>query len=271
MDCFAEKTAIVTGAASGIGLALSAELGRRGAVVTLADINAELLETSVRSLKEKGYRVAASALDVTDFDAVSKLVGETVAQHGHLDYIFNNAGVAMMGTAEHFSMQDWHKVIGINLFGVINGSMAAYPVMIKQGSGHIVNTCSVAGLVPFPGEIPYTTSKHGILGLTNVLSVEGKVYGIMASAVCPGFIRTPMSDNMELRNLDREKAMQLAPQGMSPEKCARMVLRGVEHGKAIIVMDPFTRMLWSLNRLNPGLARKALAGGMKKFRESAID
>jgi NAD(P)-dependent dehydrogenase (short-subunit alcohol dehydrogenase family) len=270
VDCFADKTAIVTGAASGIGLALSAELGGRGAVVTMVDINAELLETSAQSLNAKGYRVNARPLDVTDFDRVSRLIGDTVAEHGHLDYIFNNAGVAVMGAAEDLSIQDWHKVIDVNLFGAINGSMAAYPVMIRQGSGHIVNTCSVAGLVPFPGEMPYTTSKHGILGLSNALSVEGRGYGLKASAVCSGFVRTAMSDNMELRNLDRRKAMQMAPKGISPEKCARIVLKGVERGKAIIVTDAFTWMLWSLNRLSPGLARTVLAGAMKKFRQSVI-
>lgn len=270
MDHFAGKTAIVTGAASGIGLALSAELGTRGAVVTMVDINAELLETSAQSLRSAGCQVQTRALDVTDFAAVSELVGEVAAEHGHLDYIFNNAGVSVMGAVEDLTLQDWHEVINVNLFGAINGSTAAYPVMIKQGTGHIVNTCSVAGLVPFPGEMPYTTSKYGILGLSNALSVEGKGYGLQASAVCPGFIRTPMTENVEMRNLDRDKAMRMSPKGMSAEKCASVILRGVESGKAIIVVDSFTRMLWLMNRLSPQLARSVLAGAMKKFREAAV-
>ncbi len=270
MDRFAEKTAIITGAASGIGLALSAELGSRGAVVTMADINTELLEASATSLEAKGYRVAARALDVTDFEAFSQLVTDTVAGQGRLDYIFNNAGVSVMGAAEDLTMGDWHKVINVNLFGAVNGSMAAYHMMLKQGYGHIVNTCSVAGLTPFPGEMPYTTSKYGILGLSNALSVEGKGRGVKASAVCPGFIRTPMTENVEMRNLDRDKAMRMSPKGMSAEQCAHVILRGVERGKAIIVVDSFTRMLWLMNRLSPALARNVLAGAMKKFRAAAI-
>jgi NAD(P)-dependent dehydrogenase (short-subunit alcohol dehydrogenase family) len=264
MDIFEGKTAIVTGGASGIGGALGEEMASRGALVTLADVNAALLEEAVSSLKAKGYKVKGMALDVIDFEAVKKLVDDTVSEHGRLDYMFNNAGIAIGGEARDFSYDDWHRVIDTNLYGVVHGVAAAYPLMAKQGSGHIVNTSSLAGLAPAPGEISYTTSKYGVVGLSNALRIEGAHYGVKVSVVCPGFIRTPIYQNIEFVKMDREKVMKMAPKGMPPERCARVILRGVERNKAIITVTAMAKAFWIVQRLSPGLVRAAFSQGLFK-------
>ncbi len=203
-------------------------------------------------------------VDVTDFEAVEKLVEDTVRERGHLDLMFNNAGIVVAGETQDFSYGDWHRVIDVNLYGVVHGAMAAYPVMVRQRSGHIVNTASLAGLVPATGEISYTASKYGVVGLSNALRAEGAQYGVKVSVVCPGFVRTPIYESCELIGLDREKITELAPEGMPPRKCARAILRGVERNRAIIVVTALAKAFWVMQRLSPGLVRVIFSQGLMK-------
>jgi NAD(P)-dependent dehydrogenase (short-subunit alcohol dehydrogenase family) len=272
LDFFTGKAAIVTGGASGIGRALGEELAKRGALVTLADINASLVEEAAASLSGRGREVKAAVLDVTDYEAVRKLVSDTVSEHGRLDYMFNNAGIAVFGETQDFSYDDWHRVIDVNLYGVVHGIAAAYPVMVEQGSGHIVNTASLAGLVPAAGEISYTASKYGIVGMSDTLRAEAKKYGVKSSVICPGFIRTPIYESCKLVDLEREKIFKKAPKGMDPGKCARIILQGVEGNRAFIVVTFPAKILWYIQRLSPGLAR-ALVGQtiIKVFRKAKVE
>lgn len=264
MDIFTNKTAIVTGGASGIGLALCRGMARRGARVIMADLNAALLQESALSISGQGLRVEAVTLDVTDPVAVKNLVDDTVSRYGQLDYLFNNAGVVVACEAQDHPYDEWRRVIETNLFGVINGVAAAYPVMVKQGSGHIVNTGSLAGLVPSPGEISYTTSKYGVVGLSNALRVEGAIYGVKVSVVCPGFVRTPIFDNARTVKLNREKLLAAMPKGMDPEACARVILRGVERNRAIIPVSSMASIFWFVQRLSPWFVRMLLGLMMRR-------
>ena len=257
MGIFAEKAVIVTGGASGIGRAVSEELARRGARVTLADMNAELLAETAGSITKAGGQAKPVTLDVTDPDAVRKLVDDTVAEYGKLDYIFNNAGVVVFGEAQNFPLEDWHKIIDTNLYGVVHGVAAAYPVMIKQGFGHIINTASLAGLVPATGLIPYVASKFGVVGISNALRIEGADYGVKVSVVCPGLIDTGMK-NSKLIGLDREKILEASPKLLPAEECARVILNGVERNKAIIVVTAGAKFFWILQRISPAITRSIL-------------
>lgn len=125
MGLFSDKVAIVTGGGSGIARALGQELARRGARVTLADVNPQRLEEVAESITKAGYHAERAQLDVSHFEAVQKLVNDTVAYHGRLDYVFNNAGIGVGGEACDVSLEDWRKVLDVNLFGVINGVAAA--------------------------------------------------------------------------------------------------------------------------------------------------
>jgi len=273
MGIFVDKIVIITGGASGIGRALGEELSRRRAQVILADVNTKLLEEVANSITEAGGRAKTVTLDVSDFEAVKKLVDDTVAQYGRLDYIFNNAGIGVGGEARDVSIDDWRRVIDVNLYGAVNGVTAAYPVMVKQGFGHIINTASLAGLIPLPGEVSYSASKYGIVGLSNALRVEGADLGVKVSVVCPGFIETPIFYNSKVVKVDREKLLELIPKGIiiTPEKCARIILRGVKSNKATIVVTLLAKFFWLLQRISPGLVLWIGRQAVKKMREVRIE
>ena len=147
---FDGATAIVTGGASGIGRGLAEEMAKRNSEVVLADRQIELAEEVASKICSSGGSASAFNVDVTDFSTVERLVQETVARTGRLDYMFNNAGIGIGGNVSHFGIEDWIQMMDVNLHGVINGVQAVYKIMMAQGFGHIVNTASLARLTPSP-------------------------------------------------------------------------------------------------------------------------
>jgi NAD(P)-dependent dehydrogenase (short-subunit alcohol dehydrogenase family) len=266
MGFFKDKIVIVTGSASGIGRAVSEQLAQSGAKLIMADMNESLLHETVQALTRSGASAKAVVLDVRDFNAVKKMVDDTFAAHGRLDYLFNNAGISIMGEARFFEYDDWKKLIDINLYGVINGVHAAYPLMVKQGFGHIVNTASLAGIIPTPGQISYVASKYAIVGLSNSLRIEGEDLGVKVSVVCPGLIDTPIAENNKLIRLNRDKMRGLVPKMMPASECARVILRGVEKNQATILVTGLTKFSWILQRLSPALIRWIWKGNLIKIR-----
>ena len=253
MEIFSDKVCIVTGAASGIGLALANELSRRKARVIMADLNREMVEQKSREISGSGGAVEAFPLDVSDARAVRELVNGVAENHGRIDYMFNNAGVGIAGDVKDMDLADWRRVIEVNLWGVIHGIQAVYPLMIKQGRGHIVNTGSSSGLAPWPSVVPYTATKQAVVGLSTSLRSEAETYGVKVSVVCPGFIKTQIFSSMKYVKLDREKALKELPfWGLDPAKCARKILRGVKKNKAIIVVGWDAWLMWHNYRLWPG-------------------
>jgi NAD(P)-dependent dehydrogenase (short-subunit alcohol dehydrogenase family) len=270
MDVFKDKVAIVTGGASGIGRALGADLARRGASAVMADTQAGPLEQAVSALKNRGLQAEAATLDVTDFEAVKRLVEDTAARHGRLDYMFNNAGIAVGGEVRDCEIGDWRDVLDVNLMGVVNGVASAYPLMVEQGFGHIVNTASIEGLIPFPGAVSYVASKYGVVGLSNALRMEGADLGVKVSVVCPGYIKTPIFETSKMIKLDRQKVMEALPErlGITPEECARRVLRGVARNRAIIVVTGLAKILWAIHRISPALTFLIMKVHLRGSRET---
>jgi short-subunit dehydrogenase len=213
----------------------------------------------VANIQNSGGRAKAVKLDVTDFPALERLVRETVKSSGRLDYIFNNAGIAIGCTANHYTIYDWNKIIDINLRGVVNGIQAAYFIMIEQGFGHIVNTASMAGLMPNPVNVAYAATKHAVVGLSLSLRTEAAEMGVRVSVLCPGVIRTPILEGGKygkiLMNIPAEKLSdmweELKP--MSPDIFAKKVLNAIAKNKAIIIVPSLWKLLWWLNRLSPFL------------------
>jgi NAD(P)-dependent dehydrogenase (short-subunit alcohol dehydrogenase family) len=257
MSAFADAVTVVTGGASGIGRALCEALAQRGARVVVADRNAAGAEEVARASTGAAGRVRSAAVDVTDADAVDQLIDETVREHGRIDFLFNNAGIAVFGEELDVSLDDWRRVIDVNLWGVVHGVRAAYPRMVRQGSGHIVNTASVAGLSPACMELSYTASKYAVVGLSRGLRTEAAGYGVRVSVVCPGFIDTAILRVTELRRpIDRERLLTLAPTPLPPERCAQIVLRGVEKNRSIIPVTGHAWLGWCLDRLSPALSER---------------
>ena len=180
---FDRATAVVTGGASGIGRGLAEELAERGCEVVLADRQIEPAKEVASTICASGGKAKAAKIDVTDFMAVEQLVQETVERTGRLDYIFNNAGIAIGGNVKHYGIADWNQVIDVNLRGVTNGVQAAYAIMLKQGFGHIINTASLAGIMPTPGSVGYATTKYAVVGLSVSLRAEAAQMGVRVSVL----------------------------------------------------------------------------------------
>ncbi len=273
-NVYRDKICLITGAASGIGRALAEQLADHGARVIATDINETLLKEVMTPLAEQGKAVTAMKLDVSDYGAFKQVVDETVARYGRLDYIFNNAGLAIVGEVRDTEIEDWRKVLSVNLDGVVHGSLLAYKQMVQQGHGHIVNVASVEGLIPFPATVSYVTTKFGVVGLSEGLWVEGKDLGVDVSVVCPGWIRTNIVTGARFIKMDRDRVLDAVKLwirfGVSPEDCARVMLRGVARKKRIITVTGLARIMWWIARISPtfmmNLARKDFAKWRNKAR-----
>ncbi len=259
--------AIVTGGASGIGRAISQALVERGATVAIADRDAEGAERVSAAMAGPGSAYGV-ALDVTDADAVQTAYGKVHDEHGRLDLVVNNAGIGTGGAIDELSLDHWNATIDVNLRGVVHGVQAAYPIMIEQGSGHILNTASLAGLLPTPLMGPYTATKHAVVALSLALRAEAAPHRVKVSVLCPGFVDTPLLDNTNpglpqtpAGTESRRTAQRLQRRLYSPEMLARDVLRGVERNKSLIVEPAFARQAWRLVRLAP--AAVPLAGQLE--------
>jgi NADP-dependent 3-hydroxy acid dehydrogenase YdfG len=268
MASFEGSVAFITGAASGIGRELAEQLVLAGARVVLADRDEAGLARSASAL---GGRASSRVLDVVDRVAFRAAIREAHAAEGRLDYVFNNAGIGVGGEARDLRDEDWDRVFDVNVGGVINGTLAAYPLMVKQGSGHIVNVASVAGLLPLPGEISYTASKWAVVGLSRVLRIEGADLGVKVSVVCPGKIETPIYDTSPIVGLDREKVLALWPRGLTPRACARVILEGVAKNRAQIIVSRHAKGLAALERLSPRLVDELGRRYMKVVRRHRLD
>lgn len=267
---FNDATAIVTGGASGIGQALARELVKRGCEVVLADRQARLAEEVASEICALGGKASAREIDVTDYSALEQFVQETKERTGRLDYIFNNAGIGIGGTVREYSIKDWDQTVDVNLRGVINGIQATYQIMINQGFGHIVNTASMAGLIPTPGAVAYATTKHAVVGLSKSLRAEAASAGVYVSVLCPGVIRTPILEGGKYgrfpAKIPPEKIRQLWEKlkPMPPDIFAYKAINSIAKNKAIIVIPSWWKLFWWVNRLFPSLGIN-LAG--KNFRK----
>jgi len=266
-------SAIVTGGASGIGRALAEELARTGVYVVLADRQEEPAQQVAAGIRAQGGAVMAAELDVRDADRFRSLVQATIAEVGCLDYLFNNAGIAVAGEMRDYEAADWEDVVDVNLRGVWNGILAAYPAMIEQRSGHIVNTASLSGLIPGILQGSYTATKHAVVGLSRALRIEAARYGVRVSVVCPGAVRTPIlrggrygraKPGIDLESL----AARVERLGaMEPARLAVRVLRAVGRNRAIIVEPKLARVPWMLDRLSPWLSEKLWQRALRAARQ----
>ncbi len=255
-------TAIITGGASGIGEAFAKELASRGCNVVIADLQIKLAENVAAKINESGGKAKAVELDVTDFTRVEQLVQSTVKETNRLDFMFNNAGIEFFGLIKDYSIEDWNRIVDVNLRGVINGVQAAYPVMIKQAFGHIINTASMAGLIPQPGNVAYAATKCGVVGLSKSLRAEAASKLVRVSVLCPGFIRTPlleggkygktvgeMSEAKQRRLQEWIEKNKPMPVNIFAKKALDLILQN----KAIIILPSICKLYWWINRLFPSL------------------
>ncbi len=252
VQAYTGKVAIVTGGASGMGRALCRGLAALGARVVVADINGEEAERTASEISSLGFHARAVALDVADESAVFRVVEDAAVEFGSLDFFFNNAGIGISADARDLTIPQWRKIFDVNLFGVLYGTMAAYAVMARRGSGHIVNIASLAGLAPFSINAPYTAAKYGVVGLTQALRHETSDLGVRMTLVCPGIVRTSFYDALEIIGTDHDTYMKRMPRRLiSPERAAEIILKGVARNRALIIFPFHAKALWWINRLFP--------------------
>jgi NAD(P)-dependent dehydrogenase (short-subunit alcohol dehydrogenase family) len=270
---YSDAVAIVTGGASGIGRALSEELVKRGCEVVIADRQIEVAEELAARLRKAGGKATAKEIDVTKSEAIEELVRSTFERTGRLDYIFNNAGIGIGGGVIDHCIEDWNYIIDVNLKGVINGIQAAYKIMADQGFGHIVNTASMAGLIPSPGSVAYSTTKHAVVGLSKSLRAESAHMGIRVSVLCPGVIRTPILQGGVFGRIVVKPSAELVQaldrmweklKPMQPDILAEKVLNAVAKNKAIIIEPSWWKLIWKINRFFPILGIKLSQGRFEK-------
>jgi NAD(P)-dependent dehydrogenase (short-subunit alcohol dehydrogenase family) len=267
-NSLADKVAIVTGGGSGIGEAVSRELARRGARVIVADINPGEARRVAAAIADSGGRATSHDVDVSKEPDIRGLVQETASAYGRLDYQFNNAGIAIGGDARDLTLDQWRRVLDVDLHGVLHGTLAAYPIMVEQGFGHIVNTSSGAGLVPTPLSAPYCTAKYGVVGLSLALRLEGADLGVKVSVVCPGYVRTPIFDSAVAVGLPRELVSR--PPGrvrmIEPAEAARTILGGVARNQPVIAFPRYIRWAWRAACLFPRVLDRAAPPRVRELR-----
>lgn len=247
---FNGKVAIITGGAQGLGRALARQLSEHGVILGLIDKRTERLETTAAELRAS-TTVEAFHADVRDADAVEAATARMCEAHGQLDFFFNNAGVGILGEARDHELDDWREVVDTNLYGTIHGVCAAYPRMIAQQHGHIVNVGSMAGVLPVPGNIAYVASKGGVMSLTLALRSEAALHGVRVTLVTPMAVSTNMLAEAKSLRLDREAVREaFVGPAITPEACAHAILRGVVRNKAV-VRPHLAWPLWTCSRFFP--------------------
>ena len=252
-DYYVGRTAIVTGAGSGIGAALSRALVEAGTHVVCADLDLDAASNVAASCVGPGS-ARAVALDVTDAAAVSALVDSVVADAGALDVMFNNAGISIGGETEELTLDHWNSIIDVNIRGVVHGVHAAYPVMVRQGTGHIVNTASMGGLMAAGLLTSYVMTKHAVVGLSLALRSEAAAHGVGVTAVCPSAVDTPILDKGAVGRFHGRDYF-LKGQGvrrpLDPAVLADQVLHAVMENKPLLVTPSTARIAWRIGRLSP--------------------
>jgi NAD(P)-dependent dehydrogenase (short-subunit alcohol dehydrogenase family) len=251
---FAGKIVVVTGAGSGIGRSSAQLFGRLGAKVHVADINGESAEQVAAQI---GPSAVAHTVDCTDPEAVDALAQRVFDEDGRVDVLHNNAGIGHAADIEHTTIEDWQKVIGLNLLGAAYVVQAFVPRMLRAGGRpSIVNTASMAGLVAAPQMAPYSASKFGVVGMSEALGAELAPRGIHVCALCPGIIDTPITRSAILRGEPAERREQAIAfyrkRGASPDRVAEAAVEAVRKRKLIQpVPSLHVTPAWLLKRLSP--------------------
>ena len=276
MKEFNGRVAAITGAGSGIGRALARELAGRRAQLALSDIDEVGLAETVGMCEGAGVKVTSQRVDVSDRDAVYRWADQVVDDHGAVNLVVNNAGVALGATIESMSYEDFEWLMSINFWGVVYGTKAFLPHLKASGDGHIVNLSSVFGLLSIPSQSAYNAAKFGVRGFTDALRIELDIdrCGVSCTTVHPGGIKTNIARNARIDESVLDMAGSAEDTGRNferiamttPEKAARQILTAVEHDKRRALIGPDAKVFDLVSRLPAGLYQSVLARGARRRR-----
>jgi butyryl-CoA dehydrogenase len=271
---FAGRVAAITGAGSGIGRALAEELAGRGAHLALSDIDEVGLSGTVGRCEDRGVRVTAHTVDVADRDAVYAWADQVVGDHGAVNIVVNNAGVALIATVASMSDDDLEWLMGVNFWGVVHGTRAFLPHLKATGEGHVVNLSSVFGLISIPSQSAYNAAKFGVRGFTDALRIELEVEpcGVSATTVHPGGIRTDIVRRARVDpmtaagDVDRAEAHEEFHRmaRTSPERAARQILTAVARNRRRALIGPDAKVFDLASRLPARVVQRALVRAARR-------
>jgi NAD(P)-dependent dehydrogenase (short-subunit alcohol dehydrogenase family) len=236
------KICFVTGAASGIGRATALAAAREGAHLWLTDIDAAGLDAVVQQVRSAGGSVrGARALDLAALDAVRAFADEVHARDGSVDVVMNIAGIAVWGAVQNLAPSDWRRAVEVNLMGPIHVIHCFVPEMVRAGrGGHLVNVSSAAGLIGLPWHAPYSASKFGLRGVSEVLRFDLHRYGIGVSLVCPGGVDTGLVQTVQVAGVDTSNPAfdalraRFRRHAVTPDVAARCILRGIRRNRYLV-------------------------------------
>jgi len=249
---YPEKRAFVTGAAAGLGLEICQQLARRQWKLFIADINEQRLLEVQSKLSELGAEVITQTLDVTVADELEAACADVEKAWGGVDLVFNNAGIAVAGELNEVALEDWHRVMNVDLWGVIHGCRAFVPLLKKQGAGHIINTASSAGTLSAPEMGPYNVAKAGVISLSETLRVELARSGIGVTVVCPTVFASSLGESFgESTRGEQMLHKQLDQSRVTAQEIVKDVLRAVERERLYVMTQPDARWGWRMKRFFP--------------------
>jgi len=280
MKSFDGKVAAITGAGSGIGRALALQLAAEGCALALSDINEANIADTAQLASQRNVKVTKSVVDVSNRTQMLEWAANVVADHGKVNLVFNNAGVAHAGTIEGSTFEDFEWIVGINLWGVINGTKAFLPLLKQSRDGHIINVSSVFGLFAQPGMSGYNATKYAVRGFTESLRMELDMTscGVSASCVHPGSIKTDILRNTRMSKsmgelLRTEKDVrQMMEKGIysnTPEAAASIILNGVRKNRRRILVGLDAVLFDLMARLLPAAYQPLVVRVMGTMRGTA--
>ncbi|MDF1763714.1 MAG: SDR family NAD(P)-dependent oxidoreductase [Oleibacter sp.] len=268
------KVAAITGAGSGIGRALAIELAKDGCHVALSDVNEAGLKETVALLASYSVKATTSILDVSNKDAFYAWADQVVADHGKVNIIINNAGVALAGTVAELSIEDYEWIMNINFYGVLYGTKAFMPYLEQAGEGHIVNISSIFGLASQPLMSGYNASKFAVRGLTESLRQDLEMSNSKVSCTCvhPGGIKTNIAQSTRFNDNASQVTGATAEESKkeferafinTPEKAAKTIVNGIKKNKRRVLIGPDAKLFDLMVRILPSAYQKIIVSAMK--------
>lgn len=253
MQTFQGQTAFLTGAASGIGRCIAIELARAGCSLCLVDVNAEGLKKLAAELEPSGVRTMLFPCDLTDRKAVSATIASALHQSGGIDLLINNAGVAYYGATDQMTQAQWDWLMTINLLAPIQITRELLPVLLQRSDAHIVNMCSISGLVAGGRFSAYHTSKFGLIGFTESLRAEYGRQGLGVTAICPGPVLTNLYEAAASGRAGQKVPSPPNWMCATPERVAEVTLNAIRKDKRQVLITPTAHALFQLKRFAPWL------------------
>ncbi|MGB0954990.1 MAG: SDR family NAD(P)-dependent oxidoreductase [Panacagrimonas sp.] len=262
------KVAVVTGAGSGIGRATALALTRKGAIIALADINEAGLKETARQIAAVGGRSSQHRVDVADREQMAAFAQAVEDRHGRVDIVVNNAGIGILEDFVDAPLEDFAKVVDINLWGVVYGAKLFLPALQRQGGGHIVNISSLAGIISTPGMVSYGTTKFAVRGFSESLRAELAPTGIGVTSVHPGMIRTNIAKVSRCADsaLQQRMVEWFERWGRPPELVANKIVRAIQTNRMRVLVTPETYIMDAFKRATPALAERVNGMLMHRLR-----